>query len=145
MHKCKPFHFFNAAVEHAGDSNQSWLPLASPVVIVIGLSLVFRLGSSLRRVSGWGRVLLSSVRLTYSPISFSIWSLCRFSLIVISDFVSQISINFLRRSCTFKLRTFVTPFDLLNRIKKVGDSEETNPYSSKNTVEHAEVGGGRES
>ncbi|KAK1582085.1 hypothetical protein Q3G72_011699 [Acer saccharum] len=40
------------------------------------------------------------VRLTYSPISFSIWSLFRFSLIVISDFVSQISINFLRCSVT---------------------------------------------
>ncbi|KAK3228441.1 hypothetical protein Dsin_000322 [Dipteronia sinensis] len=56
------------------------------------------------------------------------------------------SLSPIRRSCAFKLRTSVTPsllFDLLNRIEKAGDSEETNPYSSKNTVEHTEVGGGR--
>ncbi|KAK0604661.1 hypothetical protein LWI29_017959 [Acer saccharum] len=104
MYKCKPFRFFNAAVEHAGDSNQSWSSLASPVVTVVD-----------------------------------------FCSLICSVTPSLLSLSPIRRSCTFKLRTFVTPFDLLNRIEKVGDLEETNPYSSKNTVEHAEVGGGRES
>ncbi|KAK4839019.1 hypothetical protein QYF36_018344 [Acer negundo] len=50
MDKCKPFRFFNDAVEHAGDSNQT----GRGRITAVGLSLDFRSGSNLFVVSWVG-------------------------------------------------------------------------------------------